>query len=330
MKSDFSIPIGTPLDRFILTCQHKNPIATGELTQLLRDIAWTGKIINHEVNRAGLKKLEEEIGEENVQGEQQKVLDLMAHHIFLDALKKGGQVCGFCSEEAEEFVDTGNRQAKYVVNTDPLDGSSNTGVNIPIGTIFAIYKRITPIGSPPQKEDFLQVGNKQVAAGYIVYGTSTMLVYTTGQGVNGFTLEPSYGEFILSHASMRSIEGTTVSVNESNCHTFRPGVKDFIEECKTRQFRTYYTGSLIADFHRNMLTGGIYIYPSSAHYPEGKLRLLYESIPLAFIIDQAGGKATDGVNDILEIEPEELHQRSDLFIGSTRLVERVKEHITNA
>ena len=325
----FNISIGTPLDRFIIANQLKNPVATGELTQVLRDIALYAKVINHEINRAGLKGLGKEVGEENVQGEQQKFLDLVAHANFINALTNGRQVCGVCSEEEDDFIDLGNHDAKYVVNTDPLDGSSNTGVNIPVGTIFSIYHRVSRPGEPPVREDFLQPGHRQVAAGYVIYGTSTMLVFTTGDGVNGFTLEPSYGEFILSHINMTSIEGNTISVNESDCHTFRPGVKDFIEECKVKQFRTYYTGSLIADFHRNMLTGGIYIYPSSDHYPEGKLRLLYESIPLAFIIDQAGGRATEGLQDILSIEPTELHQRSSLFIGSKNLVSRAGEMIEN-
>lgn len=324
----FTVPIGTPLDRFIQTNQEQYSIATGELSQLLRDIGLIGKIISHEINRAGLRGLGEELEAENVQGETQKVLDVVSHLKFVDALTRGGQTCGIVSEEVDDFMDTGNHNAKYVVSMDPLDGSSNTGVNIPVGTIFSIYHRISKIGGPPILDDFLQPGHRQVAAGYIVYGTSTMLIFTTGKGVNGFTLEPSYGEFLCSHLDMKSKDdGLTISVNESNCHTFKPGIKDFIEECKVKKFRTYYTGSLIADFHRNILTGGIYIYPLSDHYPEGKLRMLYECIPLAFICEQAGGLATNGIDRILDIVPTKLHQRSSLFIGSKSLVNRAGELI---
>ncbi len=322
----FTQPIGVLLDRFIAANQSHFPAATGELTQLLRDIAWAAKIINKEINRAGLVGLEKETTQQNIQGETQKILDQVAHIRFTKALSKGGQTCGIASEEAEDLIETGNNQAKYVVCIDPLDGSANIGVNIPVGTIFSIFRRKSGIGSLPVKDDFLQKGTEQVAAGYVVYGSSTMLVYSAGHGVNGFTYEPSYGEFLLSHPMMEiNVEGNTISINESNCHTFEKGIKKYIEHCKTQKFKTYYTGSLISDFHRNLITGGIYIYPSSDHYPQGKLRLLYECSPLAFIIEQAGGAATNGHEKILDLMPAELHQRSQLFIGSKNLVQEASD-----
>ncbi len=321
----FSAPIGTFLDRFIKSNQAQFSYASGELTQLLRDIGLAAKIINRETNRAGLAELSKELGETNVQGEQQKVLDMVAHVRFVRALTNGGQTCGIVSEETDGIIMTGNRHAKYVVTMDPLDGSANTAVNIPVGTIFSIYHRISKIGTDPVKEDFLQPGKEQVAAGYVIYGSSTMLVYSTGHGVNGFTLEPAYGEFLLSHANMTIPHGgKTLSVNESNSQTFQPEIQRFIRHCKERQFKTYYIGSLIADIHRNMITGGIYLYPGSAHYPNGKLRLLYECNPIAAIVEQAGGAASDGTGRILDKKPQDLHERSPLIIGSKELLDKIE------
>jgi fructose-1,6-bisphosphatase I len=327
----FSAPLGTFLDRFIAANQEQFPFASGELSQLLRDIALAAKIINKEINRAGLVGIEGEVGNKNVQGEDQKMLDMVAHIRFKRALCNGKQTCGILSEETDEIIDTKNHQAKYVVSLDPLDGSSNIHVNMPIGTIFSIYRRVSPQGKPPAEEDFLQKGIHQVAAGYVIYGTSMILVYTTGFGVNGFTYEPSLGEFILSHPDIRiKTDGNTLSINQENFHTFSTGVKSYLDHCKVAQYKTIYTGALVADFHRNLFTGGIYSYPSSEKYKTGKLRLLYECMPLAFIVEQAGGGATNGQIRTMEILPASKHQRSPLFIGSKNMVAKVTDCIANS
>lgn len=327
----FSAPLGTFLDRFIASNQEQFPFASGELSQLLRDIALASKIINKEINRAGLVGIEGEAGNKNVQGEDQKMLDMVAHIRFERALYKGKQTCGIISEETDAIIDTKNHQAKYVVSMDPLDGSSNIHVNMPIGTIFSIYRRKSPLGTSPTEEDFLQKGTNQVAAGYVIYGTSMILVYTTGFGVNGFTYEPTLGEFILSHPDIRiKPDGITVSINQENFHTFPAGIKSYLDYCKAEQYKTIYAGSLVADFHRNLFTGGIYLYPSSEKYDHGKLRLLYECIPLAFIVEQAGGGATNGQQRIMEIIPSSKHQRSPLFIGSKNMVEKVTDFIAKS
>lgn len=324
------MPIGTTLDRFIKKKQDQFPFATGELSQLLRDIALAGKIINQEVNQSGLLDIAGGFGEKNVQGEDQQKLDVIANIRFTRALKNGGMTCAIVSEEEQEIIHL-NQDCRYVVCMDPLDGSSNIDVNVSIGTIFSIYRRVSPIGGPVQEEDILQPGSAQVAAGYILYGSSTMLVYTTGHGVHGFTLEPTLGEFVLSHSQMHCPEdGKIYSVNEGNHYAFDQPVRDYIEECREQRLMARYIGSLVADFHRNMLKGGIYLYPATDKAPEGKLRLLYECNALAFIVEQAGGKAIDGEGRILDIQPTSFHQRTPFIIGSTKMVDHVQKIIKAA
>jgi fructose-1,6-bisphosphatase I len=321
---ELALPVGVTLDRFIMHSQSAFPYATGELSQLLRDIALAGKIINREINRAGLVDVAGGNGTENVQGENQQKLDIVANIRFIRALKNGGEVCAILSEEDEDIIHTGNNHGKYVVAMDPLDGSSNIDVNVSIGTIFSIYRRVTPINEPASMEDFLQGGSKQVAAGYILYGSSTMLVYSTGDGVNGFTYDHSLGEFILSHKNIRSPKhGSIYSVNEGHYNSYPAFVQNYISHCKTKNYSARYIGSLVGDFHRNLLKGGIYLYPSTKKDPKGKLRLLYECYPLAFIAEKSGGKATDGFGRILDIVPTSFHQRSPIYIGSTAMVDDV-------
>jgi len=323
--SKLAYSVGVTLDRFIKKKQDDFPFASGELSQLLRDIALAAKIVNRETNRAGLANIVGAFGNTNVQGEEQQKLDVVANIRFTRALTKGGEVCAIVSEEDDEVIDLQNNSGKYVVAIDPLDGSSNIDVNISIGTIFSIYRRVTPVGSPIKQEDIMQPGNQQVAAGYVLYGSSTMLVYTTGHGVNGFTYEASLGEFFLSHPDMKAPQsGLIYSINEGTYNLFEPGLKAYIEYCKNKEFRARYIGSLVADFHRNLLKGGIYIYPSTPKSPSGKLRLLYEANALAFIAEQAGAKATDGENRILDVVPTSLHQRTPLYIGSIDMVNRAE------
>ena len=322
------LPIGTTLDRFINTQQSNFPFAKGEFSQLLRDIAIASKIVNREINRAGLANIAGSFGAHNNHGEEQQKLDIVANVRFTRALKLGGEVCAIASEEDEEMIDTGNHNGKYVVAIDPLDGSSNIDVNVAVGTIFSIYRRISPAGTAPTQEDILQKGTNQVAAGYILYGSSTMLVLTSGAGVDGFTYEPSLGEYYLSHPNMRMpSNGKIYSVNESSFAGFSPGVQDYIRYCHEHNFSARYIGSFVADFHRNLLKGGIFMYPESLKSPEGKLRLMYECFPLAFIVEQAGGKASQGGKRILDIEPKRLHQRSPLYIGSAEMVESLEKHL---
>ena len=309
------------LAEFIVERQHEFTYATGELSQLLTSFRLAGKMVNREVNKAGLA---EDIlgaqGTENVQGEAQQKLDVYANDLFIRLLRSQGMVCAVASEENDDIVHFDNG-GKYVVTMDPLDGSSNIDVNVSIGTIFSIYRRVST-GDKATMEDFMQPGTAQVAAGYIIYGSSTMLVYTTGHGVNGFTLDPSIGTFCLSHPDMKTpADGKIYSVNEGNLYDFSPGVQQYIDGCKKQQMSARYIGSLVADFHRNLMKGGIYMYPGTAKAPKGKLRLLYEANPLAFIVEQAGGKATDGTVRIMELKPTELHQRCPLFIGSKAMVE---------
>lgn len=323
--SNLVYSVGVTLDRFIKMKQDDFPYASGELSQLLRDIALASKIVNRETNRAGLSNIGGAFGNTNVQGEEQQKLDVIANIRFTRAMTKGGEVCAVVSEEDDEVIDLQNKSGKYVVAIDPLDGSSNIDVNISIGTIFSIYRRVTPMGSPIQAEDIMQPGNQQVAAGYVLYGSSTMLVYTTGNGVNGFTYEPSLGEFFLSHPDMCAPkDGKIYSINEGAFNFFETGLKNYMEVCKKRAYSARYIGSLVADFHRNLLKGGIYIYPSTSKAPNGKLRLLYEANALAFIAEQAGGKATDGTQRIMDILPESLHQRTPLYIGSMKMVDEVE------
>ncbi len=322
----------TTLAEFIIERQSEFPYATGELSRLLSAIRLAAKVVNREINRAGLAEdILGKIGNENIQGEEQMKLDVYANNQFINALRSQAEVCGVASEENDDYLgqDAGfPADGKYVITMDPLDGSSNIDVNVSIGTIFSIYRRISPIGTPVTEADFLQPGNKQVAAGYVVYGSSTMLILTTGKGVNGFTLDPSIGVFCLSHPDMKfPSKGSIFSVNEGNAEQFTDGLKQYLYRCKNgenilgKAYSARYIGSLVADFHRNLLKGGVYLYPSTHKAPKGKLRLLYEANPLALIAEQAGGTASDGETRILDIEPTELHQRCPLFIGEKAMTE---------
>ncbi|MGL1886689.1 MAG: class 1 fructose-bisphosphatase [Reichenbachiella sp.] len=325
--SNIGSAIGTTLDRFINKKQADFPYATGELSQLLRDIALAGKIINREINKSGLLDIVGAYGSTNIQGEAQQKMDVIANVRFIRALRNGGEVCAIVSEEDDEIIEI-NQNSRYVVAMDPLDGSSNIDVNVSIGTIFSIYRRISEPGTSVTKDDVLQKGEKQVAAGYVLYGSSTMMVYTTGYGTNGFTYDPSLGEFVLSHADMMCPkDGSIYSINEGAYYSFEQGVRDYIEDCKKSRFSARYIGSLVSDFHRNLLKGGIYIYPKTDESPNGKLRLLYECNALAFLAEQAGGVATNGVERILEIEPTALHQRSQLLIGSPDMVKKATDFL---
>ena len=331
-------PIKT-LGQFIIEKQADHPFAKGELSRLLRDIGIAAKIVNREVNKAGLMDILGQAGSTNIQGENQQKLDIYANEQFISALKSGGECCIVASEENEEIVmlDTDvSLDAKYIVAIDPLDGSSNIDVNVSVGTIFSIYRRQSTEGRATL-EDVLQRGVKQVAAGYIIYGTSTMLVYTTGKGVNGFTLDPSIGEFCLSHPEMQIPKtGHIYSINEGYYVHFPQGVKSYIKYCQVedeathRPYSSRYVGSMIADLHRSMSKGGIFIYPVTAATPGGKLRLVYECNPMSFIIEQAGGRATDGKTRILELEVTSLHQRTPIFIGSEQMVLKAEEFMANA
>jgi fructose-1,6-bisphosphatase I len=323
-ESRIAEPIGTTLDRFIKSNQDQFAYASGELSQLLRDIALASKVVNREVNKAGLIDIMGAIGSTNTAGEQQQKLDVLANIRFSRALMKGGETCALISEESESYLDL-NNHGKYVIAIDPLDGSSNIDVNVSIGTIFSIYRRKSSPGTPIQQEDILQKGDEQVAAGYILYGSSTMLVYTTGHGVNGFTYEPTLGEYFLSHPYMRlPINGRIFSVNEGSYKSFSQSVRNYLHYCKDEGYTGRYIGSLVADFHRNLLKGGIYIYPATAKDPKGKLRLMYECNALAFVAEQAGGKASDGKIRILEIQPSSLHQRTPFYVGSRNMVEKAE------
>ena len=324
--SKLALPVGTTLDRFIMRKQEDFPYATGELSQLLRDIALAAKIVNREINRSGLIDIAGAYGNRNVQGEDQQKLDVIANIRFIRALRNGGEVCTIISEEDDELIQTVNNQGKYVVAIDPLDGSSNIDVNVSIGTIFSIYRRLSPTGREGTLADCLQPGTHQVAAGYVIYGSSTMMVYTTGNGVNGFTYEPSLGEFFLSHPDIQTPKtGAVYSINEGSSDSFSPGVTAFVQHCKDSQFSARYIGSLVADFHRNLLKGGIYIYPATKKNTQGKLRLMYECNPLAFVVEQAGGKSSNGLRRTMEIEPSTHHERCPFFIGSKELVEKAEE-----
>jgi len=326
------------LGQFIIEKQADFPYAKGELSRLLRDIGIAAKIVNREVNKAGLVDVLGDAGTVNVQGEGQKKLDVYANEQFIAALRSGGECCVVASEENDECVyieSEISKNAKYIVAIDPLDGSSNIDVNVAIGTIFSIYRRKSVEGKP-LISDALQPGKEQVAAGYVIYGSSTMLVYTTGKGVNGFTLDPSIGEFCLSHPHMTiPKDGTIYSINEGNYVHFPQGVKDYIKYCQeadaatNRPYTSRYIGSMVADIHRNLIKGGLFLYPISAAYPHGKLRLVYECNPMAFILEQAGGLAIDGTQRILDIVPQRLHQRSAIFLGSERMVKKLMEFLNS-
>ncbi len=322
------------LGEFIIEKQEEFQYSSGELSRIINSIRLAAKVVNYKVNKAGLVDIVGAAGEINIQGEDQQKLDVYANEIFIQTLINREIVCGIASEENDDFITVeGSDQRhnnKYVVLMDPLDGSSNIDVNVSVGTIFSVYRRKTPVGTPVTSEDFLQCGVNQVAAGYVIYGTSTMLVYTTGHGVNGFTLNPAIGTFYLSHPNMKfSKDGTIYSINEGNYVHFPQGVKDYLKYCQLeegdRPYTSRYIGSLVSDLHRNMIKGGIYIYPTSSKSPSGKLRLLYECNPMAFIVEQAGGKASDGLGRILEIQPTELHQRVPFFCGSLNMVEKAEE-----
>jgi len=324
----------TTLGEFIVERQADFPFAKGELSRLLSAIRLAAKVVNREVNKAGLvDDIMGAAGSENIQGEDQQKLDVYANIQMINALKAQQEVCGIGSEENEDFIAFDQGQSiygKYIVMMDPLDGSSNIDVNVSIGTIFSIYRRKTKPGTVAEMQDFLQPGDDLVAAGYIIYGSSTMLVFSTGNGVNGFTLDPSIGVFCLSHPNMCIPEdGSIYSINEGNYKQFPEGVKKYIKYCQEeegdRPYTSRYIGSLVADFHRNLIKGGIYIYPSTGKNPDGKLRLMYENIPLAFLVEQAGGFASDGKNRILGIEPKDIHQRTPLFIGSKNMVRKAEE-----
>ncbi len=325
------------LTTFLIESQAEFPYAKGELTRLLYHVMVAAKMVNKKVNKAGLVDIIGEAGDVNVQGEEQKKLDVYANDQFIAALRSCGECCGVASEEDQEIItfdDDMARDGNYIFCMDPLDGSSNIDVNVSIGTIFSIYRRISPRGEKAVLEDFLQPGIKQVAAGYIVYGSSTMLVYTTGRGVFGFTLDPSIGEFCLSHYDIKTpVNGKIYSINEGNAHEFPAGIRKYVEYCKDsdkatqRPYSARYIGSLVSDFHRNLLKGGIFMYPPTSKQPDGKLRLLYECNPIAFLAEQAGGKATNGKERILEIKPQTLHQRVSIITGSLNMVEKAESFL---
>jgi fructose-1,6-bisphosphatase I len=322
------------LGQFIIEKQADFPYAKGELSRLLRDIGIAAKIVNREVNKAGLADISGLAGNINIQGESQQKLDVYADEQFISALRSGGECCIVASEENEDIVHIDSavsKNAKYIVAIDPLDGSSNIDVNVPVGTIFSIYRRKSDCARA-NLDDVLQPGTQQVAAGYVIYGSSTMLVYTTGKGVNGFTLDPSIGEFCLSHPNMRiPADGDIYSINEGYYAHFPEGVKKYIKYCQVedeatnRPYKSRYIGSMVADLHRNLIKGGIFIYPQTSSAPNGKLRLVYECNPMAFIIEQAGGRASNGCNRILETTVTRLHQRSAIFIGSVNMVAMAEE-----
>ena len=327
------------LGEFIIENQEEFKYSSGELSRLINSIRLAAKVVNHEVNKAGLVDILGAAGDTNVQGEDQQKLDVYANEIFIKTLTNREIVCGIASEEEDDYITIQGRNKKndnkYVVLMDPLDGSSNIDVNVSVGTIFSIYRRVTPTGTPVTIDDFLQPGKNQVAAGYIVYGTSTMIVYSTGHGVNGFTLNPAIGTYYLSHPNMKyPVDGNIYSVNEGNYIHFPQGVKDYIKYCQkeegNRPYSARYIGSLVSDFHRNMIKGGIYIYPNTSKDPNGKLRLLYECNPMAYLAEQAGGSASNGFERILDIIPTALHQRVPFFCGSKNMVAKAEEFMQNA
>jgi len=325
------------LDEFTIQQMRQFPTATGELSSLLRDLGLAAKRVNVEVNKAGLVDILGDHGTVNVQGEDVKKLDIYANNQFMGVLQHGISCAGIGSEELDDFVvfdDEVSNQSKYVVQFDPLDGSGNIDVNISIGTIFSVYRRVSEIGKPCVKEDFLQPGSRQVAAGYMIYGSSTMYVYATKRGVNGFTLDPAIGEFCLSHPDIKCPpSGKVYSVNHGNFFQYDPKIREYINVCQKKDktnggpYTQRYIGSMVADVHRNLMKGGIFMYPGTTDKPGGKLRLLYECNPFAFIVEMAGGRATDGKQRILEIMPTELHQRTPFFVGSKDMMDELDTYI---
>ena len=324
------------LGEFIIKNQTSFKYSSGELSSLSNSIRLAAKVVNHEVNKAGLVDIIGVTGNENIQSEKQQKLDVYANEKFINTLINRNIVCGIASEEEDHSIsitsNDKNNQNKYVVLIDPLDGSSNIDVNVSVGTIFSIYRRKSKIGSEVILDDFLQKGRNQVAAGYIIYGTSTMLVYTTGNGVNGFTLNPAIGTFYHSNSNFKiPAEGKIYSINEGNYLQFPDYVKKYIKYCQQekedRPYTSRYIGSLVSDFHRNMIKGGIFLYPQTSKNPNGKLRLLYECNPIAFICEQAGGLATNGNENILDINPKELHQRTPFYCGSEKMMKQLQNFI---
>jgi fructose-1,6-bisphosphatase I len=327
----------TTLNDFIIQRQKDFPFAKGDLSSLLHHIGTAAKMVNKKINKAGLVDIIGQSGSVNIQGENQQRLDIYADEVFINALLASGECCGVATEENQNeivFTDKFAKKGKYLVCMDPLDGSSNIDYNVSVGSIFSIFRRITPRGEKVRNEDFLQPGSSQVAAGYVIYGSSTMLVYTTGNGVNGFTLDPSIGEFCLSHPGIITPDdGIIYSVNEGNYVHFHSGIKKYIKYCQEkdeesrRPYTSRYIGSLVSDFHRNLLKGGIFMYPENETAPKGKLRLVYECNPIAYIAEQAGGVASEGAKRILDINPESLHQRSPFYAGSKNMVRKLEEFI---
>ncbi len=320
------------LDEFIIKRQNDFSYATGELTALLRDIGVAAKIVNREVNRAGLVNILGIHGSENASGEDVQKLDMYANDKLIECLSNSGECCGVASEENEDYVEIppiASENGKYVVLFDPLDGSSNIDVNVSVGTIFSIYRRVSDESGPCELEDFLQKGVEQVAAGYVIYGTSTILVYTTGNGVNGFTLDPSIGEFCLSHRNIQIPKtGQYYSINQGYYSKFDLEMRRYVDNCSDMNLRLRYIGTMVADIHRILFQGGIFLYPSTRKYPDGKLRLLYECNPMSFIMEQAGGKSIDTqLQRIMEIKPTELHQRASIVIGSPQMVDEMKAFV---
>lgn len=324
------------LDEFTIQQMRDFPNATGELSGLLRDVGLAAKRVNVEVNKAGLVDILGDYGAVNVQGEEVKKLDVYANEQFMGVLRHGISCAGIGSEELDDVVifdDEISNNSKYVCLFDPLDGSANIDVNVSIGTIFSVYRRVTPKGTPATEKDFLQTGINQVAAGYIIYGSSTIMVYATRRGVNGFTLDPSIGEFTLSHPNIKCPPaGKIYSVNHGNYYQYSNGVQQYIEVCQRKNktnggpYTQRYIGSMVSDVHRNLLKGGIFMYPATKEKPGGKLRLMYECNPFAFILEVAGGLATDGQQRILDILPTHIHQRTPMFIGSRLMMEEMAEH----
>ncbi|MCX6330028.1 MAG: class 1 fructose-bisphosphatase [Bacteroidia bacterium] len=327
----------TTLNDFITLKQKDFPFAKGELSNLLNHIGTAAKIVNKKINKAGLVDIIGRSGVVNIQGENQQKLDNFADKVFTDALRTSGECCGIATEENQNeivFTEKFAKKGKYIVCMDPLDGSSNIDYNVSVGSIFSIYRRITPRGEKVKNEDFLQEGTEQVAAGYVIYGSSTMLVYSTGNGVNGFTLDPSIGEFCLSHPDIKTPDdGKIYSINEGNYIFFHEEIKKYIKYCQEkdedsgRPYTSRYIGSLVSDFHRNLLMGGVFLYPQNKKAPKGKLRLVYECNPIAFIAEQAGGAASDGKKRILAIRPKSIHQRSPFYVGSKNMVRKIEDFI---
>ena len=324
------------LGEFIIENQNQFEYSTGELSRLLNAIRLASKAVNHEVNKAGLVDIIGATDQKNHSNEEQQKLDVYANQAFKRALINRQIVCGFASEEEDNYIaissENDNKRNNYVVLIDPLDGSSNIDVNVSVGTIFSVYRRITSSDQPVSAADFLQKGAKQVAAGYILYGTSTILIYTTGFGVNGFTLNPALGTFYLSHPNLKfPATGNIYSINEGNYIHFPEGIKKYIKYCQEyknkRPYTSRYVGSLVSDFHRNLISGGVYLYPPTLSYPNGKLRLLYECNPIAFLAEEAGGAATNGKKRILDIPPEKLHQRCPLYCGDKSMVEDINRFL---